>query len=61
MNEARKRTDWPIVAALVLAALLAGTGVYFGCYFAMSEDVAPFPARGLAQSVWGWGTVREMQ
>jgi hypothetical protein len=39
MNEVRKRADWPIIAALVLGAVLAATAIYVGCYFAMTKEV----------------------
>lgn len=37
MSESRKRADWPIVAAIVLALLVA-SGAYIGGYFAASES-----------------------
>jgi hypothetical protein len=35
----RKTADWQIIAALVFIAFLAGTGVYVGCYFAMTTKL----------------------
>jgi len=38
MSEARKKADWPVVAALVLAvALLVLPAMYVGGYFAFSN------------------------
>jgi hypothetical protein len=40
MGESRKRADWPIIVAVLLALVLAPLAIYVGGYFAVSRYIS---------------------
>ena len=39
MSEARKKADWPVVAALVLALFISAVGIYIGGYYWLAKSL----------------------